>query len=100
MIEEIKVLLGKTAVNYTDEQIGLCLKQSLAEVEAYCNREIDYELEIVAEKITVIKLNRLGTEGIASHSFTGVSESFLNGYPTEILLVLNSKRKKGSLKVV
>lgn len=100
MIEEIKVLLGDTAGNYTDEQIGLCLKQSLAEVEAFCNREIDYELEIVAEKITVIKLNRLGTEGITSHSFTGVSESFLNGYPTEILLVLNAKRKKGSLKVV
>lgn len=100
MIEEIKVLLGDTAVNYTDEQIGLCLKQSLAEVEAFCNREIDYELEIVAEKMTVIKLNRLGTEGIASHSFTGVSEGFLNGYPNEILLVLNAKRKKGSLKVV
>ena len=100
MIEEIKVLLGDTAVNYTDEQIGLCLKQSLAEVEAYCSREIDYELEIVAEKITIIKLNRLGTEGISSHSFTGVSESFLNGYPTEILLVLNAKRKRGSLKVV
>lgn len=100
MIEEIKVLLGDNAENYTDEQIGLALKQSLAEVEAYCNRQIDYELEVIAMKITVIKLYRLGSEGISNHSFTGISETFISGYPQEILLVLNSKRKRGSLKVV
>lgn len=100
MIEEIKVLLGTNASKYTDEQIGLVLKQSLAEIEAYCNREIDFELEVIAEKITVIKLYRLGTEGLSSQSFTGVSESFLNGYPSEIMMVLNMKRKRGSLKVV
>lgn len=100
MIEEIKILLGKNASNYTDEQIGLALKQALAEVEAYCNRAPDYELEMVAEKIAVIKLYRLGTEGIANQSFTGVSETFINGYPNEILLVLNLKRRRGSLKVV
>jgi hypothetical protein len=100
MIEEIKVLLGTNASKYTDEQIGLVLKQSLAEIEAYCNREPDYELEVIAEKITVIKLYRLGTEGLSSQSFTGVSESFLNGYPSEIMMVLNMKRKRGSLKVV
>lgn len=100
MLEEIKVLLGVNAKKYTDEQIGLMLKQSLAEIEAYCNREVDYELEVVAQKITVIKLYRMGTEGLSSQSFTGVSESFLNGYPTEIMMVLNMKRKRGSLKVV
>ena len=100
MIEEIKILLGTNASKYTDEQIGLVLKHSLAEIEAYCGVEPDYELEVIAEKMTVIKLYRSGTEGIRSHSYTGVSESFLDGYPTEILMVLNRKRKRGSLKVV
>lgn len=100
MIEEVKILLGTSASRYTDEQIGLVLKQSLAEIEAYCNRELDYELEIVAQKITVIKLYRMGTEGLRSQSFTGISESFLDGYPKEILMVLAAKRKRGSLKVV
>jgi hypothetical protein len=99
MIDEVKVLLGSNASKYTEEQIGLVLKQSLAEVEAYCNRELDYELEIVAQKITVIKLYRFGTEGLRSQSFTGVSESFLDGYPKEILMVLAAKRKR-TLKVV
>lgn len=97
MIEEIKLLLGEAADNYSDAQIGLCLKLALAEVEAYCNRKLDYELEIIAEKIAIIKLNRMNTEGLAAQTYSGVSESYVDGYPAEILSVLNRKRK---IKVV
>lgn len=97
MIEEIKLMLGETANNYTDEMIGLCLKWALAEVEAYCNRVPDYELEIVAQKIAIIKLNRINTEGLASQAYSGVSESYIDGYPNDILNALNRKRK---IKVV
>ena len=93
MIEEIKLLLGDAADNYTEAQIALCLKLAMAEVEAYCNRTLDLELELIAEKIAVIKLNRMNTEGLQSQSFSGVSESYLDGYPADILAVLNSKRK-------
>ena len=41
MLEEIKILLGEAAPNYSDALISLCYKQSLAEVEAYCRRDID-----------------------------------------------------------
>lgn len=97
MIEEIKLLLGDAASNFSDAQIGLCLKMALAEVESYCNRKLDYELEVIAERIAVIKLNRLNTEGLASQSYSGVNENYLDGYPAEILAVLNRKRK---IKVV
>ena len=97
MIEELKVLLGDAANSYTDAQIGLCLKLALAEVEAYCKRDIDYELEIAVLGIAKIKLNRLNTEGLASQSFSGVSESYIDGYPDDIKAVLNRKRK---LKVI
>ncbi len=93
MLEEIKLLLGDAASNYTEAQIGLALKMSLAEVEAYCNRSLDYELEIIAEKIAIIKLNRMNTEGLTSQSYSGVSENYIDGYPAEILAVLNRKRK-------
>ena len=97
MIEEIKLLLGDAASNFTEAQIGLCLKQALAEVEGYCNREADTTLELVAERIAVIKLNRINTEGLAAQGFSGVSESFIDGYPSDIQAILNRKRK---LKVV
>lgn len=97
MIEEIKILLGDAADNFTEAQIGLCAKQALAEVEAYCRRQLDYELEMVAQKIAIIKLNRLNSEGLISQSFSGVSESYIDGYPAEIQAILNRKRK---IKVV
>lgn len=93
MIDEIKILLGDSASNYTDDLIGLCVKQAIAEVEGYCNRELDYELEVCAQKIAIIKLNRINTEGLASQSYSGVSETYIDGYPADILTVLNRKRK-------
>ena len=93
MIEEIKLLLGDAASNYTDAQISLAYKMALAEVEDYCNREADATLELLAEKIAIIKLNRMNTEGLASQSYSGISESYIDGYPADILAVLNRKRK-------
>lgn len=93
MLEEIKLLLGDAAANYTDAQISLSLKIAISEVEAYCGRPLDAELELCAERIAVIKLYRLNTEGIASQSFSGVSEQYIDGYPAEITAILNRKRK-------
>lgn len=93
MIEEIKILLGDAAANYSDAKIGLAYKMALAEVEDYCKRDADTTLELVAEQIAVIKLNRSGTEGLANQSYSGISESYIDGYPEDIKAVLNRKRK-------
>ena len=93
MLEEIKLMLGDAADNYSDALINLCYKQALAEVEDYCNRDADTSLELIAQRIAVIKLNRINTEGLAAQSFSGVNESYIDGYPTDILAVLNRKRK-------
>lgn len=93
MIEEIKILLGDTAANYTDAQISLAYRMALAEVEAYCKREADSVLELVAEQIAVIKLNRSNTEGLVSQSYSGINESYIDGYPAHIQALLNGKRK-------
>lgn len=92
MIEEIKLLLGAAANNYTDTQINLVYKMSLNEVEEYTNREADEALVFLAERIAVIKLLRMGTEGIASQGFSGVSESYIDGYPADIKEALERKR--------
>lgn len=93
MIEEIKLMLGEAAKNYTDAQINLAYKLALSEVEEYCRREADPALELVAEKIAIIKLNRMGTEGLSSQSYSGVNESYIDGYPADIQATLNRKRK-------
>lgn len=93
MIEELKLLLGESASNYSDDLIGLALKMAIAEVEDYTHRELDYSLQLIAERIAIIKLNRMGTEGLNSMSVNGLSENYINGYPADILATLNSKRK-------
>lgn len=97
MIEEIKILLGEAAANFSDAQIQLAYKISLMEVEEYCNRKADASMELLAERIAVIKLNRTNTEGLTAQSYSGVSESYLDGLPLDIVALLNRKRK---IKVV
>ena len=93
MIEEVKIMLGDAAANYSEAQIGLALKMAIAEVEDYCHRELDYSLQLIAERIAIIKLNRIGTEGLNSMSVSGMSENYINGYPDDIIATLNAKRK-------
>lgn len=93
MIDNIKLLLGAAAANFTDAQITLALEMAKAEIEAYCNRVMDLELEMIAQRIATIKLMRMNTEGLQSQSFSGVSENYVDGYPADIMAVLNRKRK-------
>lgn len=93
MLEEIKLMLGESASNYSEAQIGLALKMAIAEVEDYTHRELDYSLQLIAERIAIIKLNRMGTEGLNSMSVSGMSESYIDGYPADILATLNAKRR-------
>ena len=93
MIDEIKLLLGDAAANYSDAQIGLMAKIALDYVETYTQRDIDYSLTLLAERITIILLNRMNSEGISSESFNGTSVSYIDGLPDDIIQALNKKRK-------
>ena len=94
MIDNIKLMLGDAAPNFSDALIALRYKQAVFEVETYCKRELDLELEMAAEEIAVIKLNRTNTEGLSSQSANGVSESYIDGYPQHIKMLLDSKRDR------
>ena len=93
MIENIKILLGDAATAYTDAQISLCYQMAQTEVESYCLRPLDAELELIAARIAIIKLNRIGTEGLVNQGYSGVNENYLNDYPADIQKALNRKRK-------
>lgn len=96
MLEKIKICL--TNNTYTDELINLFIEDTTKEVKIYCNREdIDTELESVIRRIVIIKLNRMNSEGLSSQAYSGVSESFIDGYPQDIIAILNRKRKLKTL---
>lgn len=93
MIDEIRVLLRDASSNFSDAQIGLMAKIALDYVETYTQRELDYSLTLLAERITIILLNRMNSEGISSESFNGTSVSYIDGLPDDIIQALNKKRK-------
>ena len=93
MVEEIKLLMGDASSNFSDAQIGLMAKLALDFVETYTDRNANYSLTLLAERIAVIYLNRMNTEGLTSTSFSGSSESFLDGLHDDIIRELDKKRK-------
>lgn len=93
MLEELKIMLGAAASNFSDEELGLALKMALVEVETYCNRTHDYEMLMIAQRIAVIHLSRQHSDGLASWSGGGVNETYIDGYPADIMAVLNRKRR-------
>jgi len=93
MLEEIKLLMGDAAAAYSDAQLELALKMAQQEAATYCNRALDDDLLLIAQKMAIVKLNRMGTEGLNSQSFSGVNETYLDGYPADITMMLNRKRK-------
>lgn len=93
MLDELKLMLGDAAAAYTDAQLELALRLAQQEAAAYCNRELDDDLLLIASRMAIVRLNRMNTEGLASQGFSGVNESYINGYPEEIMMLLRKKRK-------
>lgn len=93
MLEEIIIMLGDAASNFSEAQIGQQAKIALDFVETYTNREADYSLTLLAERIAIIMLNKMNSEGISSESFNGSSVSYIDGLPADIIQALNKKRR-------
>ena len=88
-LEQIKLLSGNT----NEALISLIIDKTMIEISDY--RKMDFD--ICNERMTnvlvdmaVVKLNRFGTEGLSSQSYSGVSESYIDEYPHYILKQLNS----------
>lgn len=47
----------------------------------------------VLKEMVLLKINRLGYEGISSTSISGVSESFVNGYPSDLMKKIMKLRR-------
>lgn len=94
MLNDIKIILGLTNTDTSkDALLSLLIKQTELEVSAYCKRDINFALEGAVERIVVLKYNRIGTEGLSSESFSGISNNFLDGLPKDLLDFLNSQRR-------
>lgn len=103
MLESLKLLLG-ISENDRDELLKVLialatqrLKNKLGGIEP------PYELEYIIIDVVIVKYNRIGSEGISSHSVEGESLTFTDDdfakFDKDIQDYLNSQKDSKSGKV-
>lgn len=97
ILEQVKILSSNT----NEALISLLIDKTKIEISEYTKISFDENnaaMQNVLSDIVVIKLNRLGTEGLSSQSYSGVSESYIDEYPQSIIKQLNSIKYSNSKK--
>lgn len=96
MLQKLKLILNKGAE--AEAQLQVILDLVIQEFLDYTNQEeIPAGAEAVIIQMAIISYNRLGSEGLSSQGYSGVSESYLNEYPENIRKQLNRYRKLKTL---
>ena len=57
--------------------------------------ELNLQLSSAVVSLSVITVNRIGTEGLASEGYSGVSTSYLDDVPPRVAYILNANRRLG-----
>ena len=103
MIEDLKTLLGLND-NSKDEIIQQLIIIATDEAKEMTGCKNENTLAAVIKEMTIFKYNRLGTEGLDSESYSGVSYHYASDYPESIKTALDSIRKsqegKGGFKIL
>lgn len=94
VIQKVKLLQGIKDDN-KDEVLEIFFDIVLDEIREFIG--FDIALEKISQSLLVKMLNfkysRQGTETLASYNYSGVSETFLEGYPEDIKQSLESLKK-------
>ena len=103
MLEDIKLLLGPAA-DGKDEVIQLLINLATDDAIAKTGCSDIYSLHSVITEMVIYKFNRMGTEGLDSENYTGVSYHYTSDYPDYILSALDTIKKsqkgKGGFKIL
>lgn len=93
MLDNIKLLL-EINDSSKDELLTLLINNAIDEVIAYThNEKCIGALDSTIQKIVVYNYNRIGTEGVSSEGYSGVSYNYSTDYPDNIMRVLKAHRK-------
>lgn len=96
MLDDIKLLLGLTN-DEKDEILELLIKLATNEIKDYTGQEtLTPGLKNTLINMVLYKYNRLGTEGLDSESYSGVTFNYATDYPDGILRELETAKRAGS----
>lgn len=94
LLERLKARLDDVEV--PDIKLQAIVEDVTQEVLADTNQsKLNAQLESAVISLSVIAVNRLGTEGVASEGYSGVSTSYLDEVPPRVASILNANRRLG-----
>lgn len=92
MLDKLKLYL-QIDTNDKDDLLTLIIDQAIEFATNYTHSNDLSTLSPVILKMCVFDYNRIGTEGLNSESYSGVSFNYADDYPEYILRSLRSKRR-------
>ena len=94
LVERLKERLDENELS--DDKLQAIIDDVTLEVLADTNQPIlNTQLESAVISLSVIAVNRIGTEGLASEGYSGVSTSYLDDVPPRVASILNANRRLG-----
>ena len=94
LLERLKARLDENELS--DDKLQEIIDDVTQEVLADTNQsKLNAQLESAVISLSVIAVNRLGTEGLASEGYSGVSTSYLDDVPPRVASILNANRRLG-----
>lgn len=95
MLEKVKITLGISHEDASkDDLLNLMIDDTKEFIMNYCNiKEIPGIAESLIRKLVIIQYNKIGSEGLQSESYSGISQSFITGLPSDIKKELGAIRK-------
>lgn len=96
ILDTVKAIAGLEDTS-KDYVIPLLENKARQYIKVYCNRDDTDTMDFIIVQMILEDLNKCGFEGVASHSFSGVSENFGSDYTDAVKNALNAYRK---MKVV
>ena len=95
LLERLKARLDENELS--DGKLQGIIDDVTIEVLANTNQPIlNAQLESAVISLSVIAVNRIGTEGLASEGYSGVSTSYLDDVPPRVAFILNANRRLGA----
>lgn len=92
MLNKIKMLLGITDTS-KDNLLTVLIESASNEALNYTHNDDLQSLEHCICSMVVYQYNRLGTEGVDSEDYSGVSFNYSTDYPENIIRQLKAYRK-------
>ena len=95
LLERLKARLDDVEV--PEIKLQAIVEDVTQEVLADTNQsKLNAQLESAVISLSVIAVNRLGTEGLASEGYSGVSTSYLDDAPPRVASIFNANRRLGA----